>query len=121
MIADHCETHRRFEAALRRRLLPRHVIVLTGSLQKNARHHRPIVGAPMAPHITPPVPAESATQTANAITMTAMAVTWSGNEAARMITKKAIFTASATIGECAIGQPGTSESKDNCKNNYGIA
>jgi hypothetical protein len=72
----------------------------------------------MAPHITAPVPA----QTANAITMTAMAVTWSGNEAAaRMIGMKALFEASATVGECAIGQPGTSESKDNCKNNYGIA
>jgi hypothetical protein len=76
----------------------------------------------MAPHITAPVPADSATQIANAITMTAMAVTWTGNEAAaRMIGMKAFFEASATVGECAIGQPGTSESKDNCKYNYGIA
>ena len=69
-----------------------------------------IVSATMARHVTAPVPAEFATQTANAINMTAMAVTWSGNEAAaRMIGMKALFEASATVGECAIGQPGTSE------------
>jgi hypothetical protein len=49
-----------------------------------------------------------------------MAVTWSNSEAAaKMIARKAI--ASARIGECGIGQHGTSENKDNCKNNYGIA
>ena len=76
----------------------------------------------MAPHVTAPVPAESATKTAIAVTVTAMAVTWSSNGAiAKMIARKAIAAASATIGECGIGQPGTSDSKDNCKNNYGIA
>jgi hypothetical protein len=53
-----------------------------------------------------------------------MAVTWSNIEAAaKMIARKAI-AAAATIpaaGECGVGKPGTSESKDNCKNNYGIA
>jgi hypothetical protein len=76
----------------------------------------------MAPHVTAPVPAESATKTAIVVTVIAMAVIWSCNEATtKMIARKAIAAASATIGECGIGQPGTSESKDNCKNNYAIA
>jgi len=80
----------------------------------------------MAPYITAPVSAESATQTTSAVIVTTMAVTWSNTEAAaKMIARKAITAASATIpaaaGECGVGQPGTSENKDNCKNNYDIA
>jgi hypothetical protein len=66
-------------------------------------------------------------QTAGAVTVTAIAV-FSGSTteaAAKMIARKAFTAASATIpaavGECGVGQPGTSESKDNCKNNYDIA
>jgi hypothetical protein len=73
----------------------------------------------MAPHIATPVPAESATQTAGAITVTAIAVTGSTTEAtAKVIAAKAITSAT---GKCAGGKPGTSDNKDNCKNNYGVA
>jgi hypothetical protein len=78
----------------------------------------------MAPHITAPVPAESATQAASAVVVAAMAVIWSNTEAAaKMIARKAIAAATipAVAGECGVGQLETSESKDNCKNNYGIA
>ena len=74
----------------------------------------------MAPHITARVPAESATQTSSAAIVTTMAVTCSNTEVAAGMTIRK-NTASATIGECGIGRPGTSEGKDNCKNNYGIA
>src|SRR6267378_1391433 len=74
----------------------------------NRRNHRPIIGAPVAPHIAAPVPTESATQTAGAVTVTAMAVTGSTTEA-------------AAAGKCAGGKPGTSEKKDNCKNSDGVA
>jgi hypothetical protein len=55
-----------------------------------------------------------------------MAGIWSNTEdAVKMIARKAITAASATIpaaaGECGVGRPGTSESNDNCKNNYDIA
>jgi hypothetical protein len=51
-----------------------------------------------------------------------MAVTWSNIEAAaKMIARKAIAATIPAAGECGVGKPGTSESKDNCKNNYGIA
>jgi hypothetical protein len=89
-------------------------------------NHGPIVGAPVAPHIAANVPAESATQTAGAVTVTAMAVTGSTTEAAaQVIAAKTITSTTAAVtvaaGRCAGGKPGTSENKDNCKNNYGVA
>jgi hypothetical protein len=74
----------------------------------------------VAPHVGAPVPAESATQTARAGTMTAIAVTGSTTEAAaKVIAAKTIATAAA--GRCAGRKSGTSENKDNSKNNYGFA
>jgi hypothetical protein len=87
-------------------------------------NHRPIVGAPVAPHIAAPVTAESPTQTAGAVTVTAMAVTWSVTvAAAKVIAVKSITTPTITgaAGKCAGGKPGTSEKKDNCKNSDGVA
>jgi hypothetical protein len=44
---------------------------------------------------------------------------------AKVIAAKTIIPATATItaaaGKCAGRKPGTSENKDNCKNNYGVA
>jgi hypothetical protein len=76
----------------------------------------------MAPHIAAPVTTESATQTAGAVTVTAMA-TWSITEApARVIAVKTITaTMAGAAGKCAGGKPGTSENKDNRKNSYGVA
>ena len=77
----------------------------------------------MAPHIAAPVTAETAMQTAGAVIVTAMAVTWSITEAAAKVI--AVKTITATIigaaGKCAGGKPGTSEDKDNRKNSYGVA
>jgi hypothetical protein len=59
-----------------------------------------------------------------AVTVTAMAVTWSITEgAAKMIAVKTITmtTITGTAGKCAGGKPGTSEDKDNRKNSYGVA
>ena len=80
----------------------------------------------MAPHVATLIAAESVTQTASAATVTAKAVTGNTTEgAAKVIAAKAISSATATIaaasGKCAGGKPGTSENKDNCKNNYGFA
>ena len=82
----------------------------------------------MAPHIGAPVPAESVTQTAGAVAVTAIAVTGSTTEAvAKVIGAKTVTAAAATVimtaaaGKCAGGKPGTSENKDNCKNNCGVA
>jgi hypothetical protein len=93
---------------------------------KNIRNHRPIVAAPVPPHIAAPVPLGSATQTAGAVTVTSIAVTRSPTEAAaNVIVRRTIASATATMsaasGKCAGGKPGTSESKENCKNNDGIA
>jgi hypothetical protein len=79
----------------------------------------------MAPHIAAPISAESATQTARAVTVTAMAVTGNNSEAAaKVIAAKNITSATATMtaaaGKRAGRKPGTSEHKDNCKN-YGVA
>src|SRR6267378_2569997 len=68
--------------------------------RSNRGNHGPIVGAPVAPHIAACVPAESATPTAGAVTVTTIA---------------------AAAGECAGGKPRTSENKNNSKNNYGVA
>src|SRR5216684_3316182 len=92
----------------------------------NHRNHRPIVGAPVAPQIAASVPAECATQTAGAVTVTAIALTRSAPKAAaKVIAANTITSATATItaaaGKCAGGKPGTSENKDNCKNNDGAA
>jgi hypothetical protein len=69
------------------------------------------------------VPAETVTQTAGAVTVTAIAVTGSTAEAAAEVisAKTIISTISAAAGECAGGKPGTSKNKDNSKNNYGAA
>jgi len=80
----------------------------------------------MAPHIAALIPVQSATQTAGAVTVTAKAVTANTTEAgAKVIATKAITSATATMavasGKRAGGEPGTSESKDDCKNNYGFA
>src|SRR5258705_13000102 len=90
--------------------------------RSNRGNHGPIVGAPVAPHIAACVPAESATPTAGAVTVTTIAVTGSSTEAAAKVNAtKTITSATATItapGECA---GGTSENKSNSKNNYGFA
>ena len=80
----------------------------------------------MGPHIAATVPSESASQTAGAVTITAIAVTGRTTEAAaKVIAAKTITAATVTMtaatGKCAVGKPGTSENKDNCKNNYGFA
>jgi hypothetical protein len=78
----------------------------------------------MAPNITAPVSAESATRTAGVVTVTAVAFTGSNSVAvAKVIAAKnfTFATATATAGKCAGGKPGASENKDNCKNNYGAA
>jgi len=78
----------------------------------------------VAPHIAAPVPAESATETAGAGTVTAIAVIGSTTEAAaKVIAAKTITSATVTAaaGECAGGKPGTSENKDDCKNKFGVA
>jgi hypothetical protein len=80
----------------------------------------------VAPHIAAPIPAESATQTASAVGVTAKAVTGNTTEGAgKVIAAKAISCATATMaaasGKCAGGKPETSENKDNCKNNYDFA
>ena len=79
----------------------------------------------MAPHIAALIPVQSATRTAGAVTVTAKAVTGNTTEgAAKVIAAKAISSATASIaaasGKCAGRKPGTSENKDNCKNNYGF-
>jgi hypothetical protein len=56
---------------------------------------------------------------------TASAVTGNTAEAAaKVIAAKAIISATATmaaaLGKCTGGKPGTSENKDNCRNNYGF-
>src|SRR5882724_5792693 len=89
---------------------------------RRSSNHGPIVGAPVAPHIVAPVPAESTTQTTGAVI--AIAVAGSTTEAAaQMIAAKPIRSATAVItaaaGKCAGGKPGTSEKKDDGKNNYG--
>jgi hypothetical protein len=101
-----------------------HTPIVAGS--KNIRNHRPIVAVPVPPHIAAPVPLGSATQTAGAVTVASIAVTRSPSEAAaNVIVTRTIASATATMiaaaGKCAGGKPGTSENKDNCKNNYGIA
>jgi hypothetical protein len=81
----------------------------------------------MAPNITAPVSAESATRTAGVATVTAVAFTGSNSVAAAKViaAKNFTFATAATItaaaGKCAGGKPGASENKDNCKNNYGAA
>jgi len=90
---------------------------------ENIGNHGPIIRAPVAPHIAPPVPSESAMQTVMAITVTAVAVTGSTTEAAtKAIAAKTITsdTITAAAGK-RVGTPGTSENKDNCDNNYGVA
>src|ERR1700722_2372041 len=85
-------------------------------------NHGPIIGAPAAPHIATAVPAKSATRTAGAVTVTVIAVTGSMTEvAAKVIAAKNITFATAAARECVGGKPGTSENKDNCKNDYGVA
>ncbi|UPK07063.1 hypothetical protein [Bradyrhizobium sp. 170] len=69
--------------------------------------------------------AESVAQTAGAATVTAKTVTGNTTEgAAKMIAPKAVTcsaaTMAATSGKCAGEKPGTSESKDNCKNDRGF-
>ena len=78
----------------------------------------------MAPHTSrPPYPPGSATQTAGAVAITAMAVTGSTTEAAaKVIAAKTVTTTiTGAAGKCAGGKPGTSENKDNCKNSDGVA
>jgi hypothetical protein len=92
----------------------------------NHRNHGPIVDPPVAPHIAAPIPAESATQIAGAVAETAIGVTRSTTEAAaKVIPAKTITSATATIiaaaSKCAGGKPGTSEHKENSKNNYDVA
>jgi hypothetical protein len=75
----------------------------------------------VAPYVVVPVP-ESATYTAGAVTVTAMAVFGRTNEAgAKVIAAKTITTITGAAGKCAGGNPGTSENKDNCKNRHGVA
>src|SRR6266851_4977366 len=78
----------------------------------NHRNHRPIVGAPVAPQIAASVPAIALTRNAP-------------KAAAKVIAANTITSATATItaaaGKCAGGKLGTSENKDNCKNNDGAA
>ena len=95
------------------------------TLGSNRGNHGPVVGAPVAPHIAVPRPAQSVMQTASAATVTAEAVTGNTTEAAaKVIAAKAITSATATVaaasGKCACGKPGASE-KDNCNNNHGLA
>ncbi len=75
----------------------------------------------MAPHIAAPIPVESATQTARAVTVTAKAVTEITAEGAAKAIACATATMTAAAGKCAGGKPGTSENKDNCKKSYRIA
>ena len=62
----------------------------------------------MAPHIAAPVPTGSATQTAGAVAITAMAVTGSTTEAAaKVIAAKTVTTTiTGAAGKCARGKPG---------------
>lgn len=76
----------------------------------------------MAPYIAVPIPTQSITQTASAVTVIAKAVTGNTTEAAaKVIAAKAITSATATMaaasGKRTGGKPGTSENKDSCKNN----
>jgi hypothetical protein len=88
----------------------------------NRGNHGPIIGAPAAPHIATALPAKSATQTAGGVTVTAIAVTGSTTEVvAKVIAAKNITFATAAARECVGGKPGTSENKDNCKDDYGVA
>src|SRR5882724_4759409 len=91
--------------------------------RSNRGNHGPIVGAPVAPHIAACVPAESATPTAGAVTVTTIAVTGSSTEAAaKVIATKTITSATATIPAAAGERAGgTSEIKNDSKNNYGVA
>jgi hypothetical protein len=59
-------------------------------------------------------------------TVTAIAVTGSTTKAAaKVIATKTITSATVTLsaaaGKCGGGTPGTSENKDNCNNNSGVA
>ena len=78
----------------------------------------------MAPHIAAPVPTESTTQTAGAVTVTAIAVMGSITEAAaKVIVAKMVTTPTMAVAASkrAGGNPGTSENKENCNNNCGGA
>ena len=72
----------------------------------------------MTPHVAARVPVDSAAQPDGAVTGSAAG-------AAELIAAKTITSATVTMtaaaGKCAGGKPGTSENKDNCKNNYGFA
>jgi hypothetical protein len=77
----------------------------------------------VAPHIAVSIPAESATRTAGAVTVTAITVAGNAAEAApEVIAAKTVTAATTTItaaaGKCAGEQHRVSESKDNCKSNY---
>jgi len=75
----------------------------------------------MAPNIGAPGPAKSATQTAGAVTVTAIAVTGKITEAAEISAEMIVAKAIAAVGKCAGRKPGTSESKENRKNKCGVA
>ena len=76
----------------------------------------------MAPHIAARVPAVSATQTAGAVTVTTLADTGGTTErVAKVIAAKTIASTTVAAGTGAGGKPGTSENKDNCKNNQSVA
>ena len=68
-----------------------------------------------------PGPAESATQTVGAATVTAIAVTGNITEAAETSAEMIVAKAIAAAGKGAGGKPGTSESKENRKNKCGVA
>src|SRR5258708_7469898 len=82
------------------------------TLSSDRGNHGPIVGAPVAPHIAVPIPAQFAMHTASAVTITARAVTGNTTEAAaKVIAAQAIASATAIMaaasGKCAGGKPGT--------------
>jgi len=65
-----------------------------GASSRRRRNHGPIVGARAAPHIAAPVSDRSAMQTAGAVTVTAMTVTWS-TTAAKVMAAKPVTSANA--------------------------
>jgi len=77
----------------------------------------------MAPHVAAPIPAESTTQTAGAVTVTAIAVMASITEAAAkvMVAKMITTTMADAASKRAAGNPATSEDKEDCNNNCGGA
>jgi len=101
-------------------LLSQHTIVYDypGS---NRGNHGPIVGTPVAPHIAAAIPEKSATQTAGVVTVTAMAVTGSTTERPSKVTAAKNITPTTGTITTAARKCGASDSKNNCKSDYGVA